>query len=82
MKDDYGQLVRNITIAGITIKEFANLIRVRPTSVINLKQPDRKVPKSMLIISTLMREMARSEVDFITVLEKESYTYKASPKKQ
>lgn len=76
MKDDYAQLTRNVTIAGITIKEFADLIRVKPASVTNLKQEDKTVPKSMLIISILMRELARAEVDFRKYLECENFVYK------
>lgn len=82
MKSDYAKLVRNVTIAGLTMKEFAELIKTKPASVTNLKQEHRQVPKSMLIISVLMREMARAEIDFRKYLECEEYEYKASPKKE
>ena len=45
----YEEFTRNIGKAGLTIKEFAELIKANPNSMTNLAKKDN-VPKNLAII--------------------------------
>lgn len=60
---NYEELTRNISKAGLDIKEFAELIKANPNSITNLKSK-KKVPKSIGIIAVLLGEMKEAKLPF------------------
>jgi hypothetical protein len=63
----YEELQRQIGKAGLTITEFAGLIRMNRASISNLAGKG-DVPAHLAIIACLMGEMAERQVDFRTPL--------------
>ena len=61
---NYEELVRNIGKAGLTIKEFAKLIKANPNSITNLSNKERKVPKNLAIIAVLLGELVDNKIDY------------------
>lgn len=64
----YYQLVKNIRKSGLTIKEFASLIKISPTAITNYSKADR-IPNHLAIISTLICEMETNNIDFKQAIE-------------
>ena len=67
---DYEELVRNIGKAGLTIKEFAELIKANPNSITNLSNKEKKVPKNLAIIAMLLGELVDNQIDYKPLFEK------------
>jgi len=65
----YTEFKRHIGKAGLTIKEFASLVKMTPTAVSNFKLKEH-VPKNMAIIVALMGELAENGLDFRQVISK------------
>jgi len=65
----YDEFKRQIGKAGLTIQEFASLVKTNPSSITNFRTRGR-VPKNMAIIVTLMGEMADGGMDFREPLSK------------
>jgi hypothetical protein len=65
----YGEFQRQLGKAGITAREFADLIRMNRNSVTNCSQKG-EVPSHLAVIVSLMGEMAEHRVDFRNVLGK------------
>lgn len=61
---NYDELVRNIGKAGLTIKEFAELIKANPNSITNLSNKDKNVPKNLAIIAVLLGELVDNDIDY------------------
>lgn len=72
----YEELVNNISLAGLSIKEFAELIKVRPTSITNLKSDESKIPKALFIISALIRDMKQANMDYKKTIGEIDFDYK------
>lgn len=66
---DYKELTRNIGKAGLSIKEFAELIKANPNSITNLSKKEF-MPKNIAIISVLLGELAENKIPFKDLLEK------------
>ncbi len=60
---EYEELVRNIGKAGLTVKEFAELLKAKPNSITNLKSKG-KVPKNLAIIAVLLGELVDKKVPY------------------
>ena len=60
---NYEELKRNIRKAGLDIKDFAELIKVNPNSITNLKSK-KKIPKNLGIIAVLLGEMKEAKLPF------------------
>ena len=60
---NYKELKRNIRKAGLDIKDFAELIKVNPNSITNLKSK-KKIPKNIGIIAVLLGEMKEAKLPF------------------
>ncbi len=60
---NYKELKRHIGKAGISTKEFAELIKLQPSSITNYSQKE-EVPRCMAIVAALMGEMADNHLDF------------------
>ena len=58
----YYEFLRQLGKAGLTVKEFAELIRMNRISINNSKQG--KVPSHLAVIACLMGEMAERGVDY------------------
>lgn len=59
----YTEFRRQLGKAGLTIKEFATLIKHTPNSITNHSKHD-EVPQHLAIIASLVAEMADSGLDF------------------
>ena len=60
---NYEELTRNTPKAGLDIKEFVELIKANPNSIINLKSK-KKIPKNIGIIAVLLGEMKEAKLSF------------------
>ena len=68
----YEEFRRQLGKAGLTIKEFAELIKQTPNSITN-HAAGGEVPSHLAIIAALMGDMAESGVDFRATLGKIAY---------
>ncbi|WP_243047996.1 hypothetical protein [Dyella sp. RRB7] len=65
----YDEFRRQLGKAGLTVKDFALLIKQTPNSITNYsRQGD--VPSHLAIIATLMGEMAENGLDFKAVVQR------------
>ena len=64
----YDEFQRHIGKAGLTLKEFARLIRVNRVSISNLSKKG-EVPSHLAVIACLLGEMADRRIDFRPALE-------------
>ncbi|WP_029969423.1 hypothetical protein [Paraburkholderia graminis] len=65
----YAEFQRHVGKAGLTIKSFAELIRMNRISLSNYaKQGD--VPSHLAVIATLLGEMAERGIDYRSVLSR------------
>ncbi len=60
---EYKELIRNIGKAGLSVKEFAELLKTKPNSITNLKSKG-KVPKNLAIIAILLGEMVDKKISY------------------
>lgn len=65
----YNEFRRQIGKAGLTIKEFAELIKQTPNSITNYAGHN-EVPSHLAIISALMGDMAEAGHDFRVTLSR------------
>jgi hypothetical protein len=68
----YEEFRRQLGKAGLTVKEFAQLIKQTPNSITN-HSTDGGVPAHLAIISALMGDMAEAGLDFRETLERIEY---------
>ncbi|MBK5073620.1 XRE family transcriptional regulator [Budviciaceae bacterium CWB-B4] len=66
---DYEEFKRQLGKAGLTGREFADLLQLNRNSISNLAQKDQ-VPNHYAVIATLMGEMAEHKIDFRPILER------------
>lgn len=66
---NYAEFRRQLGKAGISIKDFAALLRLQPTSISGYARSG-KVPGHLAIIAALMAEMADSGLDYRMVVER------------
>lgn len=59
----YDEFRRQLGKAGLSVKEFAGLVRLRPNSVTNYARVG-EVPSHLAVIAVLMGEMADNKLDF------------------
>jgi hypothetical protein len=64
----YYEFKRHLGKAGLTIKEFAALIKLKPASISNYAKSG-EVPSHLSIIAVLLAELAERQVDFREILE-------------
>jgi len=65
----YDEFQRQLGKAGLTIREFAELVGMNRNSISNCSRKG-EVPSHLAIIAALMGEMAENRVDFCSVLAK------------
>lgn len=63
----YEEFLRQIGKAGLSIREFAELLRMNPNSVSNYAHTG-EVPDHLAVIAALMGEMGEQQIDFRKVL--------------
>lgn len=68
----YEEFRRQIGKAGLTVKEFAELIKQTPNSITN-HAAEGEVPSHLAIIAALMGDMAEAGVDFRATLSRIEY---------
>ena len=66
---NYDELIRNIGKAGLSVKEFAILLKANPNSITNKKKKEC-VPKNLGIIAVLLGEMVDKGLDYKHLFEK------------
>lgn len=66
---NYEEFQRQLGKAGLTVREFATLVRMNRNSVTNCARK-REVPSHLAVIVTLMGEMAEHQIDFKGVLSR------------
>jgi hypothetical protein len=71
----YDEFQRQVGKAGLTLKEFASLLRMNRTSLSNLAKK-HEVPAHLAVIATLMGEMADNGIDFRRALSRIDITPK------
>ena len=65
----YEEFTRNIGKAGLTIKEFAELIKANPNSMTNLATK-KSVPKNLAVIVVLLGELVDKGLEYKHLFEK------------
>ena len=65
---NYSELVRNIGKTGLSIKEFADLIKSNPNSITNLSKKEQ-IPKQLAIIAVLLGELVDKKIDYKPLFE-------------
>lgn len=68
----YEEFRRQVGKAGLTVKDFAKLIKQTPNSITN-HSAEGEVPSHLAIIAALMGDMAEAGVDFRATLGKIEY---------
>lgn len=63
----YDEFQRQIGKAGLSIREFAELVKMNRISLSNNKKKG-DVPSHLAVIAVLLGEMAEQQIDFRTVL--------------
>ena len=63
----YLEFQRQLGKAGLSAREFADLVRMSPNSLTNYAR-SKRVPAHLAIIATLMAEMAEHRIDFRAAL--------------
>lgn len=66
---DYIEFKRQLGKAGLSAKEFAELVKMNPNSVTNYKKTG-VIPVHWAIVAALMGEMAENNLNFRTILGK------------
>lgn len=66
---DYTEFKRQLGKAGLSAKEFAELVKMNPNSVTNYKKAGL-VPAHWAIVAALMGELAENKLNFKDILEK------------
>ncbi|WP_411726883.1 XRE family transcriptional regulator [Methyloglobulus sp.] len=66
---NYDEFQRQLGKAGVTIREFATLIKMNSNSVTNYAKSG-EVPSHLAVIAALLGEMAERKIDFREVLSK------------
>ncbi|WP_459949430.1 hypothetical protein [Denitratisoma sp. agr-D3] len=65
----YEEFKRQLGKAGVTAREFGELVKLHPKSITNYSQRG-EVPSHLAVIVTLMGEMAEHGVDFRSALSR------------
>lgn len=65
----YEEFLRQLGKAGLTVKEFAQLVRMNRVSISN-NAKNGKVPSHLAVIACLMGEMAEHGLDFRDALSR------------
>lgn len=63
----YDEFKRQVGKAGLTLQEFADLIKMHRNSVTNCSKQG-EVPSHLAVIASLMGEMAEYDIDFRNTL--------------
>lgn len=63
----YEEFQRQIGKAGLSIREFAELIKMNPVSLCNYGKKG-EVPSHLAVISSLLGEMAERKIDYRVVI--------------
>ena len=66
---DYEEFQRQLGKAGLSIREFAALIKMRHNSVTNYSKTG-EVPSHLAVISALLGEMGERHIDFRQVISR------------
>lgn len=65
----YDEFMRQIGKAGMTVRQFADAIKMNRNSISNLAK-QREVPSHLAVIATLMGVLADHHIDFLSALDR------------
>jgi hypothetical protein len=65
----YDEFKRHVGKAGLTIRAFADLLKLKPASISNYSKTG-KVPSHLAVIIVLLAEMAEHRIDYREVLSR------------
>jgi hypothetical protein len=65
----YSEFTRHLGKAGITVKEFAELLKKNPNSITNNAQKGC-IPNELGVIAALIGEMSDNDIEFKRVIER------------
>jgi len=71
----YDEFKRHVGKAGLTIREFADLLKLNPGSISNYAKTG-EIPSHLAIIIVLVAEMAERKINYREVLSKADITPK------
>lgn len=71
----YDEFLRHLGKAGLTLRQFAELVKMNRVSVSNYGKKG-EVPSHLAVISALMGEMAERKIDYREVLSRIDITSK------
>ena len=66
---DYEEFTRNVRKTGLTLKEFAHLIKTNPNSITNLSKKEQ-MPKNLTIIAVLLGELVDKGLGYEHLFQK------------
>jgi hypothetical protein len=72
----YEQFQQAVEDAGISLREFAGLLKLNPNSVTNYKQR-RDVPSHLGVIALLILELVRHNIDYRPIIRRANVKAKA-----
>ena len=67
---NYEEFKRNVGKSGLSLREFALLIKASPNSITNLAKKEDKIPKNLAIISALLGELVDKGISYEPLFEK------------
>lgn len=65
---NYQELKKRICKTGLTIKEFAILLRLNPNTITNLSKKE-EMPRNLVIIVSLMVKMEENKLEYLGIFE-------------
>lgn len=65
----YDDFITELNRAGLSVRRFAELMRMQPNSVSNNKKKG-EVPTHLAVIASLLAEMAKHDIDCAPIFER------------
>lgn len=72
----YADFQRTVDESGLSLREFARLLRLNPNSITNYKKR-LEVPSHLGVIALLVHELAQRDIDFRAIIQRAAVKPKA-----
>jgi hypothetical protein len=70
---DYGEFQQVVSDAGLSLRQFAILLKLNPTSITNCKRRN-SVSSHLAVTALLVRELALHGIDYASVIDRAGIT--------
>lgn len=70
---DYAAFQQVVSDAGLSLRQFAHLLKLNPNSITNCKRRNA-VPAHLVVIALLVRELASHDIDYQSVIDRAGIT--------